>query len=474
MVACQGSGRPSRASSWRPRTPNRAETGQGLPCVSKTACTRCFKLERWRTRCKRQRARSRSARTMGSGSQIAGTRSRRVSSASTQASIRSVLQANGARPFTFCASAISTCQPASSSRSCTNRAPFIDSIAARIGSRCRSSRRVRPSRPSASGGAAPTSTVAPSLSSRWKSRRLRLRSKPAYNIVTGLLSIAPSDKLERVTGEALLHGIPYYRNARQSFPLVSAGFAAVGFATGCHRLQPRGSTRAPSCSTYAAPAVVARAFSIVAGAFRRRPLVVAGGAEAALVDVAVRVARRVPALQARLVDAHSAEVVTVREEARVDRHAAAVGVCADSRHPGADTLWVEGVVPARIERVGGIDPATVPADLDHLRPAPQPEVGRSGLRGAAHNAAEMDRAGLPRVVRVAHVVLFQLTCSPARDVQPPVVDGEVDIGHERRNGSERLERRRLLRGVRGLGRDRDGLRHLPVAILPVPQPHRRG
>jgi hypothetical protein len=29
--------------------------------VSSTACTRCFKLERWRTRCSRQRARPRSA-----------------------------------------------------------------------------------------------------------------------------------------------------------------------------------------------------------------------------------------------------------------------------------------------------------------------------------------------------------------------------------------------------------------------------
>jgi hypothetical protein len=47
--------------------------------------------------------------------------------------MRSVLQASGASPFTFCASAISTFQPASSSRSCTKRAPFIDSIAARIG-----------------------------------------------------------------------------------------------------------------------------------------------------------------------------------------------------------------------------------------------------------------------------------------------------------------------------------------------------
>ena len=111
---------------------NRSETGQGLPWVSSTACTRCLRLERWRTRCRRQRARSRSARTSGSGSQMAGTRSRRASSASTQASMRSVA-GEGRQPFHFCASAISTCQPASSSSSCTKRAPFIDSIAARTG-----------------------------------------------------------------------------------------------------------------------------------------------------------------------------------------------------------------------------------------------------------------------------------------------------------------------------------------------------
>jgi len=43
----------------------------------------------------------------------------------------------------------------------------------------------RACRPSASGGAAPTSTVAPSAPSRWKSRRLRLRFEPAYNIELG-------------------------------------------------------------------------------------------------------------------------------------------------------------------------------------------------------------------------------------------------------------------------------------------------
>jgi hypothetical protein len=53
--------------------------------------------------------------------------------------MRSVLQANGARPLTFCASAISTAQPQRSSVSCTNRAPFIDSIAADTGPPWRSS-----------------------------------------------------------------------------------------------------------------------------------------------------------------------------------------------------------------------------------------------------------------------------------------------------------------------------------------------
>ncbi len=73
----------------------------------------------------RNRARSRSARTVGVGSQIAGTRSRRDNSASTNASIRSVLHANGANPLTFTASAISTSQPASSRVSCTTRAPSL-------------------------------------------------------------------------------------------------------------------------------------------------------------------------------------------------------------------------------------------------------------------------------------------------------------------------------------------------------------
>src|SRR5215216_3915346 len=66
----------------------------------------------------------------GSGSQIAGTRSRCESTARTIESILSVLQASGARPLTFWASAISTSQPCCSSVSWTRRAPVIDSTTA--------------------------------------------------------------------------------------------------------------------------------------------------------------------------------------------------------------------------------------------------------------------------------------------------------------------------------------------------------
>ncbi len=60
------------------------------------------------------------ARSLGSGGQIAGTRSRKDSSASTRESILSVLHANGANPLTRCASAISTSHPCATSSSCTN------------------------------------------------------------------------------------------------------------------------------------------------------------------------------------------------------------------------------------------------------------------------------------------------------------------------------------------------------------------
>ena len=90
---------PRAAPGPAPRTGR--DTGTGWPKAMSVAWIRFFRAVRWRTRWSRKRARSRSARTAGSGSQIAGTRSRRASSARTQASILSVLAASGARPLTL-------------------------------------------------------------------------------------------------------------------------------------------------------------------------------------------------------------------------------------------------------------------------------------------------------------------------------------------------------------------------------------
>jgi hypothetical protein len=92
-------GESRRLRSSRPCTPNRSDTGQRCPNASSWAWMRCFSELRLRTKNSRQRARSRSWRCSKDGSQIAGMRSRRDSSASTHASIRSVLHASGASPL---------------------------------------------------------------------------------------------------------------------------------------------------------------------------------------------------------------------------------------------------------------------------------------------------------------------------------------------------------------------------------------
>jgi hypothetical protein len=180
---------------------------------------RFLSVVRCRTRCNLNRASSRSRRIVGSGSQIAGTRSRHDSSASTRASILSVLHASGASPLTFLASATNTSQPASSSVSCTNRAPFIDSITART--RRPPTRRANPRRPSASVGAANSAIDSPPPDKRQTSRRRRLRSNPACNMKRASLCSFLDHTPERVTEEALFHRSPLrqrWHQRRQRLP----------------------------------------------------------------------------------------------------------------------------------------------------------------------------------------------------------------------------------------------------------------
>src|SRR5689334_12407814 len=78
--------------------------------------------------------------------------------------------------------------------------------------------------------------------------------------------------------------------------------------------------------------------------------------------VAVRVRRGVATLEPDLVRTQPAEVVAMREEPLVDAQPA---VLADVqlRHPGADPVGIELVVPGAVQRVGEVHPLAVPADL---------------------------------------------------------------------------------------------------------------
>jgi hypothetical protein len=132
-----------------------------------------------RTRCIRRSSCSSSARSANGGTQTAGTRSRRASSASARASIRSVFAASGANARARRESATCTRQPAASNVSATQAAPLIISIAALTSRAADATRRSTPSR---SADTTPSPTISPvELSAHHAAFRVA-QSMPMYSI----------------------------------------------------------------------------------------------------------------------------------------------------------------------------------------------------------------------------------------------------------------------------------------------------
>src|SRR5215216_4848142 len=181
------------------------------------------------------------------------------------------------------------------------------------------------------------------------------------------------------------------------------------------------------------PAGRARRRCPAAAAGRGTPPPGGGPGVAWSAGVAVGVAGGVAGLQPGLVDPQPAEVVAVGEEPRVHGHPTRPRVGVQLGRPGPDAVGVEDVVPDPVERVGDVHAAAVAADLHHLRPPSEPQLRRGGVGLTADDAAELDRAGLDGVEDVADVVLLELAGAPAGDVQPAVVDRQVDVADQRRH-----------------------------------------
>src|ERR1700694_849404 len=121
------------------------------------------------------------------------------------------------------------------------------------------------------------------------------------------------------------------------------------------------------------------------------------------------------------------------------------------RDPTLHPVGIELIVPCLVQPVRYIHPLAITAYLNHLRTA----VERAGvrMRGTSDDSAEMHRAGFLGVERIGDVVLEEFAGPPARDIKEAVVQGEVDVAHQRRHSLESLEDGRELFGIGRLRRD---------------------
>src|SRR5680860_914874 len=148
-----------------------------------------------------------------------------------------------------------------------------------------------------------------------------------------------------------------------------------------------------------------------------------------------RARRTIAAFETNLVRAVAVER---HEKIRIDFEAA-VGVRVELHHPALHALRVELLVPGVIERVGEIHALAVAAHLHHLRRAAQRLIRMLRMRCAAYDTAEMHRTGELRIERIGYVVLPQFAGAPARDVQPAIVQREIDVSDQRWHRLEALQ-----------------------------------
>src|SRR5438445_4287101 len=95
------------------------------------------------------------------------------------------------------------------------------------------------------------------------------------------------------------------------------------------------------------------------------------------------------------------------------------------------------------------------------------------MRSLSHYPSEVDAPRLLWLERIADVELEELARAPRRDVEPLVVEGEVDVADQRRHRLEAFEQGRQEVGVGRLGGNVNYLLDLVGGSVEIPGPDRR-
>src|SRR5262245_47574730 len=73
-------------------------------------------------------------------------------------------------------------------------------------------------------------------------------------------------------------------------------------------------------------------------------------------------------------------------------------------HPAPHAIGIELLIPRRVQSVGEVHTRAVATDFDHLRTAVEWLSGLRRMPCANDDAANAERAGLPRIEGIGHVV----------------------------------------------------------------------
>src|SRR6059058_5057504 len=120
-----------------------------------------------------------------------------------------------------------------------------------------------------------------------------------------------------------------------------------------------------------------------------------------------------------------AQPVELDKELFIELHPA-LWIQIDFRHPALNAIGIKLLVPWRVERIGKVAALAVAADLDHLRAAVESHAKLLRVGGAANDPTEVDRTGFLRVGGIGDIVLDELACPPAGNIEEAVVEGEID------------------------------------------------